>query len=379
MKILHLCLSNFYIDGYGYQENYLPIMNQKDGHDVMIIASTETYVEGKYHYLEPSSYLTETNIPITRIPYAGFPHTIAKKIRHYVGLEELLYKIDPDVILFHGVCAYDIKVVARFKQQRPNLKFYVDSHTGLHNSASNFISKNVLHKGLYKSWLHQALPYIGKVFYIGLDEKKYLEEIMGIPEDRMEYYPLGGIVIDETEKYQRRKKVVAAQNFCHDNIIFVHSGKLDEKKRTDSLLRAFTKVKDQRFRLLIIGSVNDEYHDILLPLVSGDNRIKMLGWKSREELLDYLCAADMYLQPGSVSATLQNAICCGTPVMTYPHGSYKYFVNDNAVTVKDEDDIYNVLVDVSNSKYDLDEMSKASYSVAREILDYRMLATRLYR
>ncbi len=64
--------------------------------------------------------------------------------------------------------------------------------------------------------------------------------------------------------------------------------------------------------------------------------------------------------------------------MTYPHGSYRYIIKNNAVTIKDEDDIYNAIVDISNSQYDLDEMSKASYSIAKEMLDYEKLATRLY-
>lgn len=39
MKILHLCLACFYIDGYTYQENILPRINREDGHDVRILAS----------------------------------------------------------------------------------------------------------------------------------------------------------------------------------------------------------------------------------------------------------------------------------------------------------------------------------------------------
>lgn len=43
MKILHFCLSCFYIDNYDYQENQLVRVNVEDGHDVLVVASTETY------------------------------------------------------------------------------------------------------------------------------------------------------------------------------------------------------------------------------------------------------------------------------------------------------------------------------------------------
>jgi hypothetical protein len=43
MKIVHMCLSCFYIDGYFYQENEIIRQNVDDGHDVVVIASTESY------------------------------------------------------------------------------------------------------------------------------------------------------------------------------------------------------------------------------------------------------------------------------------------------------------------------------------------------
>ena len=46
MRILHLCLSAFYIDEAGYQENHLVQQHVKDGHEVLVIASTETF-DGK--------------------------------------------------------------------------------------------------------------------------------------------------------------------------------------------------------------------------------------------------------------------------------------------------------------------------------------------
>ena len=42
MKIAHICLSCFYIDGFSYQENELVRQNVSDGHDVLVITSTET-------------------------------------------------------------------------------------------------------------------------------------------------------------------------------------------------------------------------------------------------------------------------------------------------------------------------------------------------
>ena len=45
MKILHCCLAAFYIDNFSYQENIFPKIHKLQGHQVHIIASTETYLE----------------------------------------------------------------------------------------------------------------------------------------------------------------------------------------------------------------------------------------------------------------------------------------------------------------------------------------------
>ena len=53
----HICLSCFYIDGFSYQENELVRQNVSDGHDVLVIASTETInPDGKIQFLDPGRY-----------------------------------------------------------------------------------------------------------------------------------------------------------------------------------------------------------------------------------------------------------------------------------------------------------------------------------
>ena len=68
-SIVHVCLANFFIDGYGYQENILPKFHKRLGYEVSVLASTETYLDNKeLTYVEPSSYL----LPEDRIAVAIF-------------------------------------------------------------------------------------------------------------------------------------------------------------------------------------------------------------------------------------------------------------------------------------------------------------------
>ena len=83
MKIMHLCLSCFYIDNFSYQENELPRQNKRDGHDVRIIASTETLMD-EDSFFDAGEHLNEDGIPVKRLTYKKwFTKKVMEKIRAY--------------------------------------------------------------------------------------------------------------------------------------------------------------------------------------------------------------------------------------------------------------------------------------------------------
>ena len=152
MNIVHCCLSNFYIDNYNYQENVLPIMNRNDGHQVAIIASTESFIENsKIGYIKEGNYYSKEGIKVYRVKYRRYlPQCIMKKVRSYNNVYKILDNLSPDVIFFHGIQAFELLTVAKYKSLNPHVKFYVDSHAYSANSATNWISEKVLHRWFYK-------------------------------------------------------------------------------------------------------------------------------------------------------------------------------------------------------------------------------------
>lgn len=380
MKILHLMLSCFYIDDYSYQENMLPKQNLEDGHEVKIIASTETFVNNQQlGYITPRVYLNCDGIEVQRLPYSRWlPRFIMKKVRFYPGVYDLIEKFAPDVILFHGIGAAELLSVARYKRDHPNVRLYVDSHSHWSNSGTNFISKWLLHRLLYRLVIQRAMPYIDRVFYISLEAKDFIDENYGVPESSMEFFPLGGVVFDARDRKQKRDVKRHELGLKDDDILFIHTGKMDALKRTEDILTAFSRVQDVKFRFVLIGSIPDEIKVRVDPLIQSDKRISFLGWKGADELIEYLCACDMYVQPGGQSATMQNAMCAGAPVMLYPHRSHIPYLDGNGFFVKGVDDITECFLKISHNPGELNVMSRNSERVAREILDYRKLAARLY-
>lgn len=382
MRILHLCLSCFYIDGYNYQENVLPRIHKEDGHVVRIIASTETFVDNvNLNYVEPSEYMTEYGVPIKRLPYVKIgPRITTVKIRKYENLYNEIAAFAPDVIMVHAMSFWSILDVVRYKKEHPEVKFYADTHTAVYNSGRNWITMHLLHRGLYRWAIQKALPYLDKYFYIGSSEREFSKEHYGVPLEIMEYYPLGGSIPEPAVYRQQRTARRRELAIADDELLLLHSGKLDALKRTKELLEAFAAVPELNAKLAIIGSIPEDQKQILLPLIEADSRVIYLGWKQAPELLEYLCASDLYCQPGSVSATMQNAVCCGCPVMTYPHLPYTEALDfSNILWVKTREDMEKAFREIAEQKTDLEVLRKGSERCARELLDYRALAARLYR
>lgn len=381
MKILHLCISNYYIDHYNYQENVLPRIHHEDGHDVMILASTETFVDHVHlGYVEPGSYMTEYGVPIKRLPYVsfGFP-TLTHKLRKYVGLYEEIEKFAPDVIFCHSTAAWSMLDVVRYKKRYPQVRLFADTHTGAHNSGKNWLSLHVLHRFFYRYTTQKIVPYLEKYWYIGYNEKEFAQKNYGVPEDKMELYPLGGVLPPETQYEENRNRKRQELNMEPSELLLVHSGKIDVHKRTEELLRAFAAVPDLKAKLVIIGSIDPALESDIRLLVDQDHRVQYLGWKLGEELMEYLCACDLYCQPGSVSVTLQNAICSGCPALSYPHPFYvKELGYGQFFWVRNEEEMEKVFRQLVDHPEILSDMREAAWKCAKEVLDYRTLAARVY-
>lgn len=376
MRILHLCLACFYIDGYNYQENILPRIDRENGNEVLVIASTETYVNNlELGYVEPGEYTTFDGIHVIRIPYENLiSKTLTRKIRKYKGLYEQIEKFRPDVIMSHDLCFSSVTDVVKYKKHNPEIKFYADTHTASYNSGKSWISLYILHRLIYKYAIRRTIPYLEKYFYIGISEKKFSVKNYSVPESIMEYFPLGGVLLSETEYERFRQEKRRELGIAENELLFLHSGKLETRKRTEELISAFRQVKSLKAKMVVIGSIPEGRKSILEELLCGE-RIAYLGWKDADELKAYLCAADLYCQPGSVSATLQQAICCYCPVMGYPHEEYKHIngLYGNFIWIKTENDMKIVFQKIAENRLELDRYQESARRCAAELLDYEKL------
>ncbi|RRA90460.1 glycosyltransferase family 4 protein [Aeromonas veronii] len=380
MKVLHICLASHYTEGMTYQDNQLADQNASDGHEVVVVSDCFRYKGHSIEEIEAEDVILSSGIRLVRMKYDNIVNAfMSSKIRKVSKLEGFLYDFKPDVILFHGVAGYEMLTVSKYKKDNPLVKLYIDSHEDYHNSGTVWLSMFFQYK-IFNRWIVRKIrKNVDKFLYLSYESRDFCQEIYGLKNDELEFYPLGGNIIDSDVKHRFRAEVIQQLGLSNDDILIVHSGKFAREKKTQELLESFISVRNEKLKLILIGSIPPEMQLVLYPLIESDHRVHFLGWMNSDELVKYLCAADIYAQPGTQSATMQNAICCGTPVALYPYESHVPYVVNNGIFIKNKADYVGMFAGLAEGQFDLGAMSAASYVMAYDLLDYRKLAERLYR
>jgi hypothetical protein len=381
MRVVHICLSNFFIDGFSYQENDLVAQNVIDGHDVTVIASTETFgADRRLTYRQHGEYIGADGVHVIRLPYRRIlPHLVMRKLRMHPGVFGLLNMLKPHVILFHGTCGWELITVAHYKRLNPEIKLYVDSHEDFHNSARTWASKWLLHYLYYRTILRRNLDPIDKILCVNMSAMSFINEFYGVPKQKLEFYPLGGRVLDDADYYAVRRATREQYGLSSEELLFVQSGKMDHTKKLLESLRAFSAISDPRFRFILAGHLQEDIAVEAEALIARDPRIRFVGWKAPDELRNLLCAADVYVQPGTQSATMQMSLCSRCAVILDDVLSHKPFMDGNGWLIGGELTLEQTFATVAKSTDRLPVMYEQSAAVASRLLDYKSLAARLYR
>lgn len=379
MKIAHICLASHYTEGMTYQDNQLADQNAADGHEVVVISDCYRYAGHVLEEVDEEDIILSSGVRLVRMKYdLVLNRLVSNKVRKVSRLKAFLERFNPDVILFHGVAGYEMLTVSAYKQSHPEVKLYIDSHEDYHNSGTFWFSLFFQYK-VFNRWIVRKIRRsVDKFLYLSYESKTFLQEVYGLDDNEMEFYPLGGNIVDSDTKALFKNQVRSQLGLSCSDVLIVHSGKFAREKRTQELLGAFASVPGEQLKLILIGSIPDEMMSVLQPLLDADERVRFLGWMNSHELVKYLAAADLYVQPGTQSATMQNAICCGTPVALYPYESHKSYIAGNGLLIANDFDYSIMFSDLACNKFDLAGMSNASYIIANELLDYKKLASRLY-
>jgi glycosyltransferase involved in cell wall biosynthesis len=380
MRILHVIPGDNFTEGMAYKDNFLSAINAADGHDVLILSSCKTWVDGRIKYVDQCDLVMQNGVRLIRRTYKNVLNPyVSSKLRVLNNAYDVIEDFKPDVIRVLNPHNFTLPYVVKYKKIHPEIKLYVDSHQDFYNSGKGWFSYWVFHKFLVRRMMQKSLKYIDKVFYCLEGAKEFLKTMYGIPDEKLEFFPMGGTILDEESRLDIRKKVREQLNVPDDCILMVHSGKLDELKRTREILEALQSTNSSSLRLVIVGNIPEEMKPILMPLIQADNRVNYLGWKPASELSEYLCAGDLYLQPGTASATIFQALCSSNAVVVAPDiKGYEVFMPDAGWYGSSKEDLRRIFMEIIESPDKIKEKRRNALSTANEYFDYRKLAARLY-
>jgi glycosyltransferase involved in cell wall biosynthesis len=374
VKILHCCLACFYIDNYGYQENILPKQHKADGHEVEILASTETFIDNKtLGYVDAGSYFSESGIPVTRLPYRRIiPHFIVKKLRIYEGVSAVLNRFMPDIIFLHDCQFVDMRHIVKYKRRNSHVKIFVDCHADFTNTARNWLSKYILHTIIYRYCAKMIEPYAIKFYGVLPVRCDFLHDMYGIPKEKIELLVMGAeddkIHIDQRDKI--RERVCRELDLNAGDFIVVSGGKLDKFKNIIALLDAVRKFDCVRLKLVIFGSITSDLQQAIESRLDNP-KIKYIGWIDADTVYDYFTIADLVIFPGRHSVLWEQAVACGVPcVFRDSGGVYHVDTGGNCIYLKEgsTEEILQLLEKITTNQEMYDEMKKCALRGASRFL-----------
>ena len=336
MKILHLCLGNFFIDNYSYQENMLTKYHAKMGHDVTVIASLFTFgPDGKGMFLSgPSEYKDANGVNVIRLAYRK-PHRLFKTIRRYEGLWEKICKVAPDTIFSHNIQYADITIVKKYMKAHPNVKLFADNHGDFINSAKNWMSRHVKHPIMWKHYAKVIEPYLTKCYGVTPMRCRFLKEMYHLNPQLVEFLPMG--VDDEAIPADRvvvRQKIREELDIKETDFLIFTGGKIDKLKNTHVLLEALNQINNQKVHIVICGTLTPEM-EYLKASFNNNKHIHYLGWCNAERVMNCMVASDLACFPGTHSTLWEQSVGLGLPAVFKRWNEMEHVnVNGNCIFVK---------------------------------------------
>lgn len=382
MKIVHLCLVGPYSDNYSYQENLLPKFHKKMGYEVEIITTLATFDKnGKSTFWEKGCiYQNEYDIKVTRLDYKK-PKKIYYKLRRYIGTYAALEKAKPDILFIHGCQFMDMDIAVEYIKKHDGIRVYVDNHADFSNSGTNWLSKNILHKVLWRYMAHIVEPYTAKFYGVLPARVDWLVNMCKLPENKCELLVMGA---DDDEVMaahspEVKKNIRERYGIAEEDFLIMTGGKIDPwKTQTLLLMEAVSKISNPKVKLIVFGSVTPELKDEVNEKCEL-NKVQYIGWINSSETYKYFAAADLVVFPGRHSVFWEQVAGLGKPMLCkFWDGTTHVDLGGNVEFIKEDSvsEIQKKIEELLEQPEKYEKMKAAAVEKGMKTFSYRQIAER---
>ena len=321
-RIVHICLSGQYIDGWGYQENLLPAYLQEEGTENIVVCSSNVFPPNV-----PAATVRDIkargddyycgSVRIVRIRTVGISSSLAIAPKLFRTLKEL----SPDVVFHHDVIFSTLVPAVRFSS-RHGAVLLVDNHADDLNVSSNPVWRFVYHRILNRLACRLADRTVRKYYGVSPLRCDFLKEQYGIPDSKIALLPIGADV-READRLASKQDLRAEYGFGESDRIVVSGGKMGAGKGTDTLIKA---VEGSGRKLILFGSFTDER---TREMAAGSSSTTVFGWCDRRKALELLKLADLACWPVHHTTLYEDAVSVGTPLLVRRSGNAGHLVAGN--------------------------------------------------
>lgn len=380
MKICHLSLCGPYNEGWGYQENILPKYHVKQGHEVYQIVTPYMWEGSLLVKSSDVAYKNANGVNIIRSKekQAAFG---GNRFNKYPELFPKLREISPDVLFVHGCQFLDIDQVVKYLKKNPETVVYVDNHADFSNSATNWLSKNILHKIVWRRCARLIEPYARKFYGVLPARVDFLKDVYGLPEEKCELLVMGADddLVEAACAPEVRERLRVKYGIRQEDFLIVTGGKIDRwKTQILLLMQAVRELRAENVKLLVFGSVVPELKAQLESLVD-DEKVKYVGWITALESFDFFSAADLAVFPCRHSVMWEQAAGQGIPLIVKDWegtrhvdlgGNVKFLYNDSVEEIKDAIEL------LINCPEKYSEMKSVAEDKGMKVFSYNEIAKR---
>lgn len=350
-KIVHIMLAGPVTDGWNYQDNLLTKYHKKLGYNVTIITSQWIWGNsGKLEKFEKTNYINGDGIKTIRLPIKTGDNFLSK-LKRYSNLYEILNSEKADIMFIHNVAFLDVNVIASYLKKNANVRVFVDNHSDYSNSATNWVSKMVLHKFLWRRMAQKLVPFTEKFYGVLPARVDFLVDVYKTPKGNTELLAMGADdeKVIEAEKSENINFIREKYGIKQTDFLIMTGGKIDEAKtQTLLLIEAVKKIDDKRVKLIVFGSVVDSLKERVISLADGI-KIQCIGWIDSCDSYKYFAATDLVVFPGRHSVFWEQVVGQGIPMICkYWKGTTHVDVGGNAQFLYEDtvDEIYKSITDL---------------------------------
>lgn len=382
MRIVHLC--NYFQPELGYQEYFLAIEHAKMGHEVTVVTSeryfpfpdyentTKPVLGNRIH--EPGEYDLE-GYRVIKLPVA---FEVSKRV-WLKGLERVLRRLRPDLVVCHGIGNFNALRVSSWKKSM-GFKLLVDDHMLMSE-----VNRSILGKLYYKTFNFQKV-YRSADRIVGVADEcvQYIIDFYRYPKSRVEMIPLGA----DTNLFRFEKEQAAAfrkrNGIDEDAIVITYTGKHTFKKAPHYTLVALDQLRDKlgdkKIVALYVGNMEANYREELeLHAAKVADRVKviMLPAVTNKELVAIYSASDIASWPRQGSMSMIEACSCGVPIVCCDFLTERY-KNNNGIAIKEDNmqDLINAYDFLINNEAERKAMGERSRELIMNEMSWKSIAER---